>query len=325
MTPLIDGFDALICDLDGVIVTGPLAVMHAVESVNALEVPVVFMTNNASRARSEVAAMLREHGVRTSEDLILTSSLAAARWLAATVPAGAPVLAIGGPGVAATLRCVGLEPRSPQAAGEVVAVVQGYGPQVTAADLGAAAAAIQSGARWVATNDDLTLPTERGPVPGNGSLVAAVRAAVDVDPVVMGKPHAPMYALAADLVGAPARRTVAVGDRLETDIAGARAMGMAAALVLTGVHEPADAAAAAPKCRPTHVLEDLRGLAEGYPEAEMEGDWARRGDARARCGRTLHVEGHGIDAVRAALDAVWAAVDAGRITPQDARSFVANG
>lgn len=325
MTRLIDDFDALICDLDGVVVAGSSAVAHAVDSLNSLAVPVVFATNNASRTPTEVAARLQAHGVRTSVERILTSSLAAARELATALPSGSPVMAVGGDGVATSLRSVGLEPRSPQDEGEVLAVVQGYGPQVTAADLGAAAVAIRAGARWFATNEDRTLPTERGPMPGNGSLVAAVRGAVCVDPVVIGKPHPPIYALAADLAAAATARIVAVGDRLETDIAGAHAAGMAGALVLTGVHGPADAAAAPPESRPVYVLEDLRGLAQAYPGAARDGDWFCRGDARARCGVTLDVEGAGVDAIRAGLDAVWAAVDAGRITSQDARSLMGNG
>lgn len=324
MTRLIDGFDALICDVDGVVVAGSSALAHAVEVLNSLEVPVVFATNNASRTPTEVAAMLRGHGVHTSADRVLTSSLAAARELACLLSPGSAVMAVGGPGVATSLRSVGLEPLSPQDEGEVAAVVQGYGPQVTAADLGAVAVAIRSGARWFATNADQTLPTERGPLPGNGSLVAAVRAAVEVDPVVIGKPNPPIYALAADLVGARAARTLAVGDRLETDIAGATAAGMPGALVLTGVHGPADAAGAPPESRPVYLLEDLRGVTHHYPEGVRDGDWFSRGDARARCGDRLDVRGRGIDAIRAGLDAVWAAVDAGRITSQDARSMMVN-
>lgn len=325
MTRLIDDYDALVCDLDGVVVSGSAAVDHAVESVNSLRIPVVFATNNASRTRSEVGAMLRGHGIHTSDDRVITSSWAAAREIAETMPPGSPVLAIGGPGVAVSLREVGLEPRSPQDADEVVAVLQGYGARVTAADLGAAAVAIRSGARWFATNEDLTLPTEHGPVPGNGSLVAAVRAAVGTDPVVVGKPHPPMYALAADLVGVGVSRTLAVGDRLETDIAGAGAAGMSAALVLTGVHGVADAAGAPPRCRPTYVVEDLRALTQEYPHGVRDGEWFCRGDARARCERTLTVEGDGVNAVRASLDAVWSAVDAGRVTREDARSVMGTG
>ncbi|WP_338747901.1 HAD-IIA family hydrolase [Janibacter alittae] len=324
MTRLVDRFDALICDVDGVVVSGASAVGHAVEVLNSLEPPVVFATNNASRTPAEVAAMVGGHGVHTSAERVLTSSLAAAREVANLVHPGAAVMAIGGPGVAASLRSVGLEPRSPQDEGEVSAVVQGYGPQVTAADLGAAAVAIRSGARWFATNADLTLPTERGVLPGNGSLVAAVRGAVEVDPVVIGKPGPTMYAMAADLVGVRATRMLALGDRLETDIAGGAAAGMPGALVLTGVHGPMDAAGAPPESRPVYLLADLRDLVEHYPERVRDGDWYHRGDARARCGDDLDVRGRGINAVRAGLDALWAAVDAGRITSQDARSLMGN-
>lgn len=324
MTALVDDFGLVVCDLDGVVYTGPVAVDHAVGVLNALPVAVVYATNNAARTPSAVADHLRDLGIEAAEDRVLTSSLAAARELAGTLPSGATVMAVGGPGVGAALRSVGLNPVMPGDEGEPVAVLQGYGPAVTAADLGSAAAAIRAGARWVATNDDLTLPTERGPAPGNGSLVAAVRHSVDGDPEVIGKPHPPMYTLAARAVGVEPTETIAVGDRLETDIAGAHAAGMAGALVLTGVHGAADAAAAAPDHRPTHVLADLRDLLSPYPSSEVEGEWFHRGDARSRCTDTLETQGQGIDAIRAALDAVWAAVDAGRITPGDARAMVAN-
>lgn len=325
MKRLVDGYDVVVCDLDGVVYTGPVAVDHAVDALTALPVPVVYATNNAARTPGDVAGHLRELGLAVTEEHVLTSSLAAARELASSLPSGARVLAVGGEGVGAALRAVGLAPVLPGDEGEVLAVLQGYGPQVTAADLGAAAAAIRAGARWVATNDDLTLPTERGPAPGNGSLVGAVRNAVEVDPEVVGKPHPPMYTLAADVVGAAAEDTLAVGDRLETDIAGAHAAGMSGALVLTGVHGAADAAAAPPERRPTYLLTDLRDLMATYPDAEVDGAWFCRGAARARCEGTLETEGQGIDALRAALDAVWSAVDAGRITASDARALVANG
>ncbi len=325
MTGLVDEFDAVVCDLDGVVYTGPVAVDQAVDALNALPLPVVYATNNAARTPGDVAAHLRDLGITVSDELVLTSSLAAARELSDVLPSGATVLAVGGEGVGAALRAVGLVPVLPGDEGEVAAVLQGYGPKVTAADLGAAAAAIRAGARWVATNDDLTLPTERGPAPGNGSLVGAVRPAVDVDPEVVGKPHPPIYVLAARAVGADAARTLAVGDRLETDIAGAHATGMAGALVLTGVHGVADAAAAPPGQRPTYLLTDLRDLLAAYPAARVEGEWFHRGEARARCTDTLETEGQGIDVERAALDAVWAAVDAGRITRGDARAMLATG
>lgn len=324
MTALIDDVEVLICDLDGVVYAGARALAHAVEALSGVSVPVVYATNNASRTPTEVTEHLRGLGVSVQEDHVLTSSLAAARELARTLPQGAPVLAVGGEGVSASLRAVGLTPRRPGDGHEVVAVVQGYGPSVTASDLAEAAHTIRAGARWVATNDDLTLPTERGPVPGNGSLVAAVRQAVEVDPQVIGKPHPPMYSLAARLVGVAPERALALGDRLETDIAGAVATGMSGALVLTGVHGPVDAAAAPRSRRPTHVLSDLRDLARPYPPLQKEGGWCIRGGARARCATTLEVYGEGIDATRACLDALWEAVDASRITAEDAGRLMSN-
>ncbi len=324
MSSLVSGFDAVVCDLDGVVYAGPEAIDHAVDALNNLSVPIVFATNNASRAPADVDDHLRSLGVATSSGRVLTSALAAAQELATTVLSGSPVLAIGGVGVAASLRAVGLEPRSPGDSGEVVAVMQGYGAEVTATDLAAAAFAIQAGARWIATNDDLTLPTNRGVAPGNGTLVAAVRQAVDVDPVVIGKPHPPMYTLAARLVDVDPARVLAVGDRLETDIAGAVAAGMPGALVLTGVHGPQDAAGVPPEQRPTYVLADLRDLAAPYPAAQDDDGWYRRGVARARLTDGLQVEGEGTDATRACLDALWTGVDGGRISPTIARRLMAN-
>lgn len=323
--PLVGEYDAIICDIDGVVVAGAAAVPHAVEALGALDVPVVFATNNASRTPGQVAEHLRDLGVTVTEEDVLTSSLAAAQVLADRYPPGSEVLAVGGEGVGTSLRAVGLTPLTPGTKGAPVAVLQGYGTQVTAAELGEAACAIRGGAQWVATNTDLTLPTDRGPLPGNGSLVAAVRNCVDVDPEVIGKPHPPMYRLAARHLGLATDRVLAIGDRLETDIEGAVATGMDGALVLTGVHGISDAAAAPARRRPTHVIEDLRGLEVPYPPAEQHEGWALRGRARARVvDGVLEAEGSGIDADRACLDAVWAGVDAGLITSTDAGRLVAS-
>ncbi|KRE37243.1 hydrolase [Janibacter sp. Soil728] len=319
-------FDGVVCDLDGVVYAGPGAIEHAADALNALTIPVVFATNNASRSPHDVGEHLRRLGLRACDEAVLTSSLAAARILARDLPSGSRVMAVGGPGVAEALRAVGLHPLTPGADGPPAAVLQGYGAEVTAAELGEAAHAIRAGARWVATNDDPTLPTESGPAPGNGALVAAVRLAVDVDPEVVGKPHPPMYEMAAEVLGAHPARVIAVGDRLGTDIRGAVATGMAGVLVLTGVHGPADAAAAPVDRRPDYVVKDLRGLHEHYPEAQREGDWCVRGGARARVAEgRLSVDGDGMDAIRASLDAVWAAADGGQLRREDTGRLLTNG
>lgn len=266
----------ILCDLDGVVYRGALACPGAVEGLTAAReegVRVLFMTNNASRPPADVAEHLTSLGLPTAAEDVLGASQVAASVLAQEMPElsgdGGAVLAVGGPGVALALREVGLRPVTPtevrEAAAEdpvrVAAVVQGYGPDVSATDLAEAAYAIAGGALWLATNDDATLPTERGLAPGNGSLVAAVAHATRVTPRVTGKPHAPAYAVALERLGLPLEECLMLGDRLDTDIAGARAVGMASALVLTGVSTREEAQAAEDSSRPDHIGETIPDLA----------------------------------------------------------------
>jgi glycerol 3-phosphatase-2 len=197
-------------------------------------------------------------GVPAEPDEVLTSAGAAAALLAEELPAGAKVLVVGAEALRAELRTVGLVPvtkldESP------VAVVQGYGPEIGWADLAEASLAVRAGARWMATNTDKTLPSPRGPLPGNGSLVAVLRTALDRDPdVVVGKPEPGLFTAAASISGA--NRALVVGDRLDTDIAGANAAGLPSLLVLSGVSTAEETVRAAPGERPDYIAADLRGL-----------------------------------------------------------------
>ena len=132
-----------------------------------------------------------------------------------------------------------------------VAVVQGHSPQTGWPDLAEAALAIRSGALWVAANVDLTLPSERGLLPGNGSMVAALRAATNREPQVAGKPEPTLLndALARGTFSTP----LVVGDRLDTDIAGANAAGLPSLMVLTGVSTADDMVRAAVRERPDYI------------------------------------------------------------------------
>ena len=261
---LVARYDAVVCDLDGVVYRGPTAVPHAVEVLGPLEVPVIYATNNASRSPDDVAAHLRELGLACTPDAVATSSQAGAWLLAERFPAGTAVLAVGGAGVAQALAEAGLRPVLPveAAAGAPVrAVLQGYGPGVTATDLAEAAYAVEGGATWAATNTDGTLPTDRGVAPGNGSLVAAVERAVGSPPdLVAGKPQPPLYLMSAQRLGVEPSRVLAVGDRLDTDIEGAVAAGMDSLLVLTGVDDLQACLEAPAARRPTWVAPDLRAL-----------------------------------------------------------------
>ncbi|HZW44774.1 MAG TPA: HAD-IIA family hydrolase [Dermatophilaceae bacterium] len=324
---LIDAYDGVVCDLDGVVYRGHQVVPHAVESLlSALSagVLVVYATNNASRTPSEVSDQLDELGLPGTGARIVTSAQAAARLVAQRCPAGSMVLGVGGPGVALALEEAGLLPVSPQrirSEEPVVAVVQGYGANVGWADLAEVAYAVQAGAFWVATNIDSTLPTDRGLAPGNGALVAAVRSAVSVDPVNVGKPNAPLYELSASVLGTDIGRTLAIGDRLDTDIVGAAAVGMDSLFVLGGVHGWADVAGAEPAARPRYVATDLRSLHSAYAEAVQDATDPSRwicGAASARvsrAGELVVARGGAVnERLRAALRAGWDARDLRGVT-----------
>ncbi|GAA4121026.1 HAD hydrolase-like protein [Knoellia locipacati] len=283
---LVDRYDAIVCDLDGVVYRGDPAVPYAVDSLSAAGIPIQYATNNASRPPADVGAHLRRLGLSVQDSAVATSSQAAAWLLTQHVAVGAAVLAVGGSGVAEALRERGYVPVT-TAADDPVAVVQGYGADVTADDLAQAAYAVQRGALWLATNTDHTLPTAQGYAPGNGALVLAVGAAVGRGPdLVAGKPDEPLYLMCAERLGVAPVRVLAIGDRLETDIEGAHEAGMDSLLVLTGVHGVHDAVAAAPESRPTWVARDLRGLLTDVDDLEpasaaLRAEWDARDNAPA--------------------------------------------
>ena len=258
---LVDGYDLVIFDLDGVVYLIDQPIAGAVEAIAALHeagTPVAYATNNASRRASDVADLLTGMGIPATDDEVLTSAGASAAVLAERLPAGAPVLVVGAEALRAEIRAVGLTVVD-RADGSPAAVAQGYGPQVGWSDLAEASVAIRAGALWLATNTDLTLPSPRGPLPGNGSLVAALRTALGREPdVVVGKPEPALFVTAARRVNAG--RALVVGDRLDTDIEGAVRAGMDSLLVLTGVHNLDDLAEAPENQRPTFVAKDLSGL-----------------------------------------------------------------
>jgi HAD superfamily hydrolase (TIGR01450 family) len=266
---LLDGYDALLLDLDGTVYRGGAVIDGADTAVAAAHqagTAVRYVTNNASRGPDAVSAQLRDLGIPARPDEVTTSAQAAAGVLAQRLPADALVLIVGSAALAAEVAGRGLRPVR-QAGPDVAAVVQGFSPEIGWRELAEACVAIRAGALWVACNLDLTLPTERGELPGNGSLVAALRAATAVEPVVAGKPARPLMDDAREASGS--RQPLVVGDRLETDIAGASAARMDAMLVLSGVSRAADLLAAPPEWRPRYVAADLRGLLSGAAEVEI--------------------------------------------------------
>lgn len=306
MSRSLDGYDAVLLDLDGTVIRGAQPVPEAPDVVNELRQAgsaLQFITNNASRAPDEVARHLTDLGVRTAPEEVLTSGQAAVELLASQLPAGAAVLVVGTGALVAAVRSVGLRPVT-AASDQPIAVVQGHSPETGWARLAEACLAIRGGALWIACNVDRTLPTERGLLPGNGAMVAALRAATDREPTVAGKPARLLLDTAVHRTGA--QRPLVVGDRLDTDIAGARAAGLDSLLVLSGVSDAAELLAAPPEQRPSHLGADLRVLRGPLERARIQprpGWRVEPADGELRLGSDGDT-GDSLDALRT-LCAVW--------------------
>lgn len=311
--------DALLVDLDGTVYRGREAIDGAVETLEAARgrgVRLAYVTNNAARGPQEVADHLAELGLTVSGPDVVTSAQAAAAVLAERCVPGTRVLVLGTEALAVEVSGVGLEPVR-RAADDPGAVVQGHSPQTGWAELAEATVALGAGALWVACNVDLTLPNERGLLPGNGSMVAAVRAASGREPEVAGKPAAPLLRQSIERVGAG--RPLVVGDRLDTDIAGAYEVGADSLLVLTGVSTAAQLLDAPASRRPTHLGGDLRVLDEDLDAARLDApDEGWSADAADGDGGgvvvTLHGTGDPVAALRVLCAAVWARAGAGGTT-----------
>ncbi|GAA2016610.1 HAD-IIA family hydrolase [Microbacterium ulmi] len=313
----LDGVDAVLADLDGVVYAGAGALPHAVESLNRARAGrrLGYITNNASRTDASVAAHLTELGLATSPGEVVTSPQAAMRLLAERVAPGSTILVVGGDGLVTEVEKAGFAVTRSADDGPA-AVVQGFAPDVGWLQLAEAAFALkvpedEGGIPWIATNTDWTIPQARGIAPGNGTLVSAVHTAIGRLATVAGKPETPIFDEAVVRFGA--QHPLFLGDRLDTDILGANRAGIPSAMVLTGVDRPKHLLAAPPDSRPTYILSDLRELHEPYPSATVNDGVVTVGDAKVRIdGPDVHILAEGgrqIDLLRAGAKAIW---DTGR-------------
>ncbi len=256
---LAERFDAFLFDLDGVLYRGEEPVPGAPEAVAALRAlgkGIAFVTNNSSRTPATVAARLRSVGVDADPAEVETSALTTAELLSERGVLDAFV--IGGEGVRLALTAAGIAvlDGDPASAG---AVVVGFDPDVDYAKLRRASLLVQAGVPFIATNPDASFPAGKGERwPGAGALVAAVETTTGVRAEVIGKPHAPI--LRAALTRAGGGRPLMIGDRLDTDIAGAVTMGWSSFLVLTGISTREDVRAAG--FAPTYIWDDLSLLTD---------------------------------------------------------------
>jgi glycerol-1-phosphatase len=307
--PLCEAYDVALLDLDGVVYIGHRPVTAAAESLakaRAAGQRLAFVTNNASRTPSAVAALLTDVGVPATAEDVVTSAQAAARLLADRLPQGAKVLVVGGMGLRQALYARGLKPVS-TAAERPDAVAQGYDPGLSYGLLAEGAAAVRNGALFVGSNGDLTIPGGGGPPkPGNGSLLKVISAATGVEPIVTGKPERPLHH--ESILRTEAQRPLVVGDRLDTDIEGAHNGGSDSLLVFTGVTEPMTALTAPPHHRPSYIAPDLTGLLVPHPEVRGGGDRFECGGWTAQWANErveLTGEGDSYDGLRALAAAAW--------------------
>lgn len=246
---------AIAVDLDDVVWRAATPITGAVEAIAALRatgVDVVFVTNNAGPRRADHEAKLAAMGIPAAGD-VLSSPMAAARLLRP----GEPVLVAGGAGIEEAVLDAGAVPVAYDEADRgcvVDAVVVGFHREFDWDRMRIAATAVRAGARFIATNDDSTYPTEGGLVPGAGSIVAAVATASGTLPTVAGKPNEPMAQLVRARGGADG---LVVGDRADTDGALARRIGWGFALVLSGVTTAGDLPV---EPAPDVVADDLASL-----------------------------------------------------------------
>lgn len=330
--PLAEVFDVALLDLDGVCFAGESRIEHAADSVNGARqagMALSFVTNNAFRAPGAVVRKLGANGIRATDGEVFSAAMDGAALLREHLEPGAKVLVVGGDGLVQALQEQGYVVVA-SAQDQPAAVVQGWAPQVDWAMMSEGAYAIRAGALHVATNTDATLPTERGFALGNGSLVEAVAHATGQPYLAGGKPFPGIYRRA--LARAGGNRPLAVGDRLDTDVVGARAAGIASLHVLTGVSSASQVLAAAPSQRPTFLHTDLRGLLQPHPQPHRDDGWwvvagaaARVRDGALEVDGAVHLDADGsssgriglsLDQYRAAACACWEHADRTGHTPR---------
>jgi glycerol-1-phosphatase len=266
----------VIFDLDGVVYRGTEPIPGAAGLVAALHAAgrlVRFATNNSMADRQSYVERLAAQGIATEVDEIVTSTWATIEHLRAHETAIRSVMAVGADGMLAELHAAGYEATHVSDAapadwwGQPLpasydAVVAGLDPRIDYRTLGIAATAIRHGARFVATNADVRYPVPDGFVPGAGAIVAALRTASGVEPLVIGKPQPAMFRAIVESTGVAAEDALVIGDNPDSDVVAARRAGIRALLVLTGIADAAQAAALDGDRRPDWIAADPSAAAK---------------------------------------------------------------
>jgi 4-nitrophenyl phosphatase len=266
MTPFTN-IRALIIDMDGVLWHGNKAVPSLVEFfqvIRELGLKFILATNNASSTPQQYVNKLAGMGVKVELEEVMTSAMATAMYLASQMtPSETRVFVLGDEGAIQAMQEKGFvltslyEINGPNSKGADV-VVCGKDHTINWDKLATATLNLRAGAKFVGTNGDNTLPTELGLIHGNGAILAALEAASGVKPMIIGKPEPIMYQQVIAKLNSNLDETIAIGDKLETDILGAIRTGIRSLMVLGGVSTADDLAKS--EYKPTWVMPDLSSV-----------------------------------------------------------------
>lgn len=258
---------AVLFDMDGVIYVGnqPLpGVQELLDYLDATGRRWLCITNNASNTSQMFADKLAKMGIKANPAHILGSAEATAAWLGEQAPQKGKVIMLGMEGLRTALLNEGFTLVDDPFDAEFA--VAGINFNLVYEDVARVALAVRNGARFVGTNIDPTYPSERGQIPGTGSIIAMLEAATSVKPEIVGKPYPGMYQLAMHRVHSQPAETMMVGDRYETDITGATTLGLVTTGVLTGISSRAVFEAGTPP--PDFILAGLPELLERFQQAD---------------------------------------------------------
>jgi len=253
----ISHMQAFIIDMDGVLWRGSKmlpGVKGFFATLRRRGLPFILATNNATVTAERVVGRLQQEGIDLRPEEVLTSAEAAAAFLVKQLPPGAGIYVIGEDALRDSLSSAGF--RLQESGDRAQAVVVGFDRLLTYEKLARAAYALEHGALFVGTNPDPSFPMEDFRAPGNGATLAALQTSTGITPIIIGKPEPRLFEQASLRLRVPPEQTLVIGDRLETDILGAKRAGMASALVLTGVTRAEDLGRAS--VQPDWTFSDLR-------------------------------------------------------------------
>jgi len=251
---LMPSISGLILDMDGVLYQGnqPLGDLHRLfAGIQEKGLRVIMATNNATRNTDEHLAKMQSFGIELEPWQIINSIQVVVELLKRHFPNGGPIYCVVTPSTMAAIEDAGYYNDEKNAQ----AVIVGLDRNLTYEKLETATLLIRSGLLYIGTNPDGSYPTPRGLLPGAGSVIAAVTTASGVQPLFAGKPEPAMFEISMERLGTTSQTTLAIGDRLDTDILGGQRAGCRTGLVMSGVTTPTELEQWQPK--PDLIAADL--------------------------------------------------------------------